>query len=271
MICFPNAKINLGLLITEKRADGYHNLESIFAPINWFDALEIVENKSEEFYLNGQLQSPEDRSNLVLKAVDALRTDYYIPNLKIYLEKNIPIGAGLGGGSADASFALTLVNDIFGLNIPKEELKKYASLLGSDCPFFVENKLCYATEKGNKLETLIKPNLSKTKVVLVNPNIHISTKEAYEGIAPKESEVDLRTIIQSPIKSWSNLGLKNDFEICIFKKYPEIQSIKEKLYALGASYACMSGSGSTVLGIFEDSFPKTTVFKEFKCHFGEII
>jgi 4-diphosphocytidyl-2-C-methyl-D-erythritol kinase len=271
MICFPNAKINLGLKITEKRQDGFHNLESIFVPINWCDALEIIESEKDTFFLNGEKQNILDRSNLVFKALDLLRKNFNIPSITIYLEKQIPMGAGLGGGSSDASFTLKLLNDTFKLNISNKDLLIYASQLGSDCPFFIENKISYITGRGENIEILNSNALKEIKVVLINPQIHISTKEAFSNIIPHFNKNNLKEIISEPIAEWERLGLVNDFEANIFPLYPEIEQIKALLYQRGASYACMSGSGSTIIGLFENEYPTLDLKKNWISYKGVII
>ena len=255
MIEFPNAKINLGLNIVSKRKDGYHNLESIFVPIDWCDVLEILPAEADIFYLNQKEQDVSDRSNLVIQALDLLRKDFELPPLAVYLEKIIPIGAGLGGGSADASFMLNLLNRFAELNLTPLQLKEYAAKLGSDCPFFIENKNSLVEGRGEKITILDKKNLKGLTILLINPQIHISTKEAYKGITPLKSECSLVELVTKPISEWKQMGLKNDFEDSILPKYPAIQNIKNYLYQIGASYACMSGSGSTVFGIFESDLP----------------
>lgn len=270
MISFPNAKINLGLNIIRKRDDGFHDLESVFAPVNWFDILEIIESKEELFYVNGLLQEKADRSNLVLKALDLLKADFELPNLEIRLEKIIPVGAGLGGGSADASFTLCLLNELFALKISKETLKNYAAQLGSDCPFFVDNQMSYVQGRGEVLSNLSDDSLKGTKIVLINPKIHVSTKEAFARVVPKQHSITISTILSEPISRWRELGLRNDFEESVFIAHPEIAEIKALMYKNGASYASMSGSGSTVIGLFEKDYPRIDNDK-WIIHYGELL
>jgi len=261
MLCFPNAKINLGLNIVSKRVDGYHNLETIFYPIAINDALEVVPAAGEKgiFRQSGILLDGNPEQNLVVKAYSLLKKEYVLPEVDIYLRKNIPFGAGLGGGSADAAFMLTLLNNIYELNIPENQLEELASRLGADCPFFIRNKPVFATGIGNVF-TPIDLSLKGYFIVLVKPDIHVSTKEAYELVNPKSPAVSLLEIIKNPPETWKDIMI-NDFEASVFVKYPAINDIKEKLYDFGAVYASMSGSGSSVFGIFKE---ETNLSKEFQ-------
>ncbi|MFT4073006.1 MAG: 4-(cytidine 5'-diphospho)-2-C-methyl-D-erythritol kinase [Dysgonamonadaceae bacterium] len=252
MICFPNAKINLGLHVVSKRPDGYHNLETVFYPLKIYDALEIIPGQKagtdslEEsgYQVHG---APED--NLVMKAVRLMRAYYNFPPLDVYLLKKIPFGAGLGGGSADASFMLKLLNDTFSLGASDNELATLALKLGADCPFFIYNRPLYATGIGELFEP-VDVNLQNYYFVLVKPEVHVSTKDAFSGIEPQASQYLPKDIVKQPVEDWKNL-LKNDFEKTVFAKYPLIEQIKSELYQQGAVYASMSGSGSSVYGIFE--------------------
>lgn len=251
MITFPNAKINLGLNIVSKRSDGYHNLETIFYPVGIKDALEIIVNEIQDkdtFFQEGIKidSSPDD--NLVMKALKLMRSKYTFPSLEIHLLKKIPFGAGLGGGSADASFMLRLVNDTFKLGATNEELALLAVQLGADCPFFIYNQPVFASGIGEVFEG-IELSLKGYTIVLVKPDIHVSTKDAFSGVTPSVPAISLRDIIKRPVGEWTNL-MVNDFEKSVFAKYPSIKSIKEKLYMYGALYSSMSGSGSSVFGIF---------------------
>ena len=248
MICFPNAKINLGLNIVSKREDGYHNLETVFYPIAIKDALEIIPSDKDSFNESGIQVDSVPENNLVVKALNLLRTDYTIPPIDIYLLKKIPFGAGIGGGSADASFMLRLLNNTFNLSISDEDLAVYARKLGADCPFFIYNKPLFASGIGEVFEE-VELDLKKYYFVLVKPDIHISTKEAFALIKPVQAEIPLKEIIKKPIQEWADF-MYNDFEKSIFPQFPEIEKIKNKLYDLGALYASMSGSGSSVFGIF---------------------
>ena len=249
MICFPNAKINLGLNVTDRRADGYHNLESIFYPIRLHDALEVIESDELSFTSSGLTIPGNADSNLCVKAYYLLDADFTLPPVHIHLHKHVPIGAGLGGGSADAAFFLKLMNDKFELSLSVEQLETYASLLGADCPFFIRNKPAFATGIGDQLQE-IPLDLSDYYLVLVTPDVHISTVEAYRGVKPATPVYSLLESIQKPVSVWKNLIL-NDFEKHLFEAYPEIRALKSSLYEAGAMYVTMTGSGSSVVGIFE--------------------
>jgi len=252
MLIFPNAKINLGLKITEKRSDGYHNIETVFVPIPLKDALEFVVKPEGEsrFRSEGLLLDAAPEQNLVMKAYRILAADFKLPALDIYLYKNIPFGAGLGGGSADAAFMLKGVNQAFNLGLDIPALKQYASRIGADCSFFIENKACYATEKGDVLEEY-DLDLSGWHIILVKPDVYVSTPQAYAGVKPQKSESDLRTLLRQPVEQWKD-RVVNDFEASIFDRFPAISDIKDQLYGLGAVYASMSGSGSSVFGLFNE-------------------
>ena len=259
MLVFPNAKINLGLFVIEKRSDGFHNIETVLFPIPLFDALEVISPCHEEFCLHiHDIQidgTPND--NLVYKAYELLKNDYGLPNIRVDLFKKIPFGAGLGGGSADAAFMLKLLNEKFFLNISDEKLEGYARRIGSDCACFIKNKPVFAYEKGDKFRP-VDLNLSGYQLVLICPPIHVSTKTAYQNITPKakmlnssplQEYFDLRNISMIPVNEWKNY-IKNDFEPSVFLQHPILSDIKQKLYDLGADYASMSGSGSAVFGLF---------------------
>lgn len=255
MIVFPNCKINLGLNILRKRSDGYHDLETIFYPIPLTDILEIVENKQTElsskmpFTVSGFSLSEVPASNICVKAYKLLKKDFpKLPYIQMHLHKSVPLGAGLGGGSADASFTLKLLNEKFELNLTTQQLMKYAVELGSDCPFFILNKPCFATGRGEMLEE-INIDLSAFKFVIVNPGIHINTGDAFVKLKPTLPQNSIKDIIATPVENWKN-ELCNDFEKVVFKQYREIVDIKDTLYKAGATYSSMSGSGSTVYGIF---------------------
>lgn len=269
MILFPNCKINLGLHITGKRADGFHNLETVFYPVPVTDALEIISNPGKEediqFSLTGA--TIEGGDNICVKAYQLLKKDFsQLPPVQMHLHKAIPIGAGLGGGSADGAFTLLLLNKNYGLNLTGAQLLNYALQLGSDCPFFIINKPCIAGGRGEDLVE-IELNLSHYKLVIVNPGIHINTGWAFSQLTPKAPAFNLKETIQKPLSQWKDL-LTNDFEEPIFRHHPAIKKIKEDLYQLGAVYASMSGSGSTIFGIFPKdqnvsfSFPPAYFIKE---------
>lgn len=251
MILFPNAKINIGLNITERRPDGYHNLETIFYPINLKDALEVVAGDKLNFTSSGLGIPGRIEDNLCVKGYHMLKKDFDLPPVNIHLHKNIPIGAGLGGGSADAAFFIRLMNEEFKLDLSIDEMTGYARRLGADCAFFIENKPVYAFERGDEFEP-VKLDLSAYKIVLVMPDIHISTSEAFGGIKPAPVKDSLLELITEPITEWKK-HIKNDFEISIFKNHAEIRGVKAALYQAGAIYASMSGSGASVFGIFSET------------------
>lgn len=249
MVTFPNCKINLGLNILQKRSDGYHDLETIFFPIALSDILEIISSEEKTQLVNTGILAGENESNLCMKAFHLIKKDFpNLPEIKMHLHKVIPLGAGLGGGSADASFTLLLLNEKYDLHISESQLFEFALLLGSDCPFFLLNKPCIATGRGEKLEE-INLSLSGYKILLINPGIHINTKELFQQISPAFPSKKISEIILQPIETWKN-ELINDFENIIFEQHPKIKNIKQDLYDHKAIYAAMTGTGSTVFGIF---------------------
>ena len=255
MICFPNAKINLGLNIVSQRNDGFHNLETIFYPINLKDGLEITNSNSNEQYQlfqTGIKIDGDPSSNIVIKALELVRnhSKVNIPNIDIHLLKKIPTGAGLGGGSSDAAFMLKLLNENYQIGLSNNELVELALQIGADCPFFLYNKPAFASGIGNQLEP-INLDLSGMYLLIVKPDVFISTKEAYSMVSPKSPTLSLKEIVARPLYEWKEL-MKNDFEDPIFKKYPQICKIKQQLYEFGATYASMSGSGSSLYGIFNE-------------------
>jgi 4-diphosphocytidyl-2-C-methyl-D-erythritol kinase len=260
MVLFPNCKINLGLHITRKREDGYHDLETVFYPIGIKDVLEIIQapslTQAFNFSSTGLPIQGNPTDNLCAKAYQLLKNDFpQIPSIQIHLHKQIPMGAGLGGGSADGAFALKLLNQLFHLDISENRLIQYALELGSDCPFFIINQACIGKGRGELLERLTL-DLSQYQFLIVNPGIHIGTGWAFSQIRPKPVEHSLMSLINQPITTWKD-HLINDFEAPVMASYPEIAQIKKALYQAGALYASMSGSGSTLYGIFEKgSTPK---------------
>lgn len=252
MITFPNAKINLGLNITEKRPDGYHNLETIFYPIPLEDALEACPRKegpgSYSLSQSGLSIEGDAENNLVVKAYKLLDETYHLPPVDIYLHKHIPSGAGLGGGSADAAFMLKLLNRMYRLNLTDDQLEAYAARLGADCAFFVRNQPTYAEGIGN-IFSPVELSLAGWQLLLVKPNIFVSTRDAFARIRPRHPERNLRDLINQPVESWKD-SIINDFEESVFPQFPAIGDIKTELYRLGAVYASMSGSGSSVYGLF---------------------
>ena len=231
MLCFPNAKLNLGLNIVSKRPDGYHNLETVFYPIPVQDALEIVPAEQFSFAQTGIPVDGTAEQNLVVKAYRLLQERFQLPPLSIHLLKAIPFGAGLGGGSSDAAYMLKL-------------------LLGADCAFFVRNQPVFATGIGNLFEP-IELSLSGYHLCLVKPDVAVSTREAYAAIQPQQPAESLKEIIREPVAHWRDRMI-NDFEASVFPQFPQIQAIKEQLYTEGALYASMTGSGSSVFGLFAE-------------------
>lgn len=262
MFLYPNAKINIGLRVLEKRSDGYHNIETIFYPIPVFDILEIVEGGG--LTINSEIGmrqygidcgcNPCD--NLSLKAYKIFRDKFDLPPVEIYLHKNIPSGAGLGGGSSDAAFTLIGLNELFNLNLSKEELAVYASQIGSDCAFFIYNTPMVGTKRGEELTPINIDNMRDYYIKVVYPPFHISTAEAYKNVKPRNTRTDctktkpLSELIKRPIEEWKDL-ITNDFEESVFLVKPELIKYKEALYQEGAVYASMSGTGSTMFGIFK--------------------
>ena len=255
MVTFPNAKINLGLDVVEKRPDGYHNLETIFYPVPLEDVLEITTvNDSDapdySFTMHNAVFDGDSNDNLVVKAYKILAADHKLPKVSMALYKNIPTGAGLGGGSADAAFALKMLNSIGALGLSDDRLEEYAARIGADCAFFIRNTPAYATGIGNILSPTT-CDLSGYTMVLVKPDIHISTKEAYSLVTPAVPQTPLTEIAARPVEEWKD-AMKNDFEKSVFANHPSMERIKEELYEMGAVYASMSGSGSAFFGIFKE-------------------
>lgn len=265
MIVFPNVKINLGLFVTSKRPDGYHNIESVFYPLPWTESLEIISDtgktadeynalafaevgKVRFFGYQNPIPGNAD-SNLCIKVFNLLEGWFNLPKTEIHLQKSLPIGAGMGGGSADAAFTLRALKEFYNLNISDFEAKELLAKVGSDCPFFWDNKPAFVFGRGERMQP-IELDLSAYKFVVVNPNIHISTKEAYSGIQPKNPPIDLKMIEWLAIETWKDV-VHNDFENNLFTSYPEIKAIKDLMYESGAIFASMTGSGSTVFGIFD--------------------
>lgn len=283
MLVFPNCKINIGLNIIGRRNDGYHDLETIFYPVYKLqDAIEILpqavstpsttnkESGTTDASANSSIDSQftihdsrlinhhfsglpiqgDAQSNLCFKAYHLLKKDFPdLPPIDLCLHKTIPMGAGLGGGSADGAFTLQLLNQKFHLKLLTSQLLDYALYLGSDCPFFILNKPCFGWGRGEMLE-MIQLNLSGYAIILIHPGIHVSTAQAFAGITPKYPVYSLQESILQPIEVWRD-NVINDFEITVFKQHPLLHQIKNRLYETGAIYASMSGSGSTIYGIFK--------------------
>ena len=249
MLAFANSKINIGLNITEKREDGYHNIETVFYPVKLYDVVEIIDAATTHCVIKGLTLPGAEKDNLCLKAYYMLAEDFDLPPQQICLLKNIPIGAGLGGGSADAAFTLKLLNDKFQLGLTVAQLQVYASSLGADCAFFVENKAALAKGIGDELAP-VDLDLAAYYKVLVKPPVFISTAEAYACVKPSMPEVALEDLIKLPVASWRT-SVYNDFEDSISKAFPEVSALKNSLYLAGATFALMSGSGSAVYALFE--------------------
>ena len=255
MLCFPNAKINIGLNILERRPDSFHNIETLFYPVPLSDILEIIVDEDGgvskvELNITGLNVPGEKENNLCSKAYKILSEDFPLPSVKIYLHKLIPMGAGLGGGSSDGAYTLVLLNKIFQLGLEPGRLKTYAARLGSDCTFFIDNKAAIGIEKGDVLKD-VNINLRGHYLVIVKPGVSIPTPEAYAGVKPFITETPLIYLIKLPIRQWKE-KIVNDFEKTVFTTYPKIKEIKDRLYLEGALYASMTGSGSAVYGIFEE-------------------
>ena len=272
MISFPNCKINIGLHITAKRNDGYHNIETIMTPVQWCDGLEIVINSDTaselEFKSSGIRFNSDKENNLCIKAYKLLAERFSLPPVKFHLHKIIPIGAGLGGGSSDSAFVLMMLNDLLNLKLTSIELEYFAAQLGSDCPFFIHNKTLFCYERGDKFE---KVHLKEKEyfIVLVKPKIHVNTIQAYSWITPIEREQSIKKLFEQPIEEWKST-IFNDFEPPVFERHPTIKNIKARLYKQGALYASMSGSGSTVFGIFNEEKHLTPYFRSATVFEGKI-
>jgi 4-diphosphocytidyl-2-C-methyl-D-erythritol kinase len=251
MLRFPNCKINLGLYITARRTDGYHDLETVFFPVPLCDALEIIPAATPQLSISGLAVTGERESNLVWKAYQLLKEKFpeKVPALHTYLHKVIPMGAGLGGGSADGAFMLLLINDYCDLGLNSEALAAYALQLGSDCPFFIYNNPQYAAGRGEHMQP-VKLDLSGYDLQLICPQVHVSTAAAFKMVQPAPAPFNLRQLGTLPVAEWKD-HIKNDFEPSVFQQYPRLAEIKQQLYNQGAVYAAMSGSGSTLFGIFE--------------------
>ncbi|MBZ5856446.1 4-(cytidine 5'-diphospho)-2-C-methyl-D-erythritol kinase [Flavihumibacter profundi] len=250
MIVFPNAKINLGLQVTEKRPDGYHNIASVFYPLGLTDILEALPAEAFSFTASGLPIDATPDKNLCCKAWELLKKDFSLPPVAMYLHKIIPMGAGLGGGSSDGAYTLILLNQLFRLNLGEQQLVNYALQLGSDCPFFIINQPVIAKGRGEIMEKIDLPQLKGKKVLLVNPGLHINTGWAFSQIKPRENPESLAALCQLPLAAWKG-KIQNDFEPGVFHHYPQLQQIKEQLYKCGAVYASMTGTGSTIYGIFD--------------------
>lgn len=263
MILFPNAKINIGLNITSKRNDGYHEIESIMYPIGWHDILEIVPSKENKTTLtvSGRKVDCPIEKNLIIKAVNAISEHIEIPPVDIFLRKIIPDGAGLGGGSADAAFTLKGLNELFSLKLSEKTLCNIASNIGADCPFFIYNRPTFASGIGTTFST-INLDLTGYNILLIKPNVSVPTAKAYAGVTPCPPKYKLENISSLPIGHWQD-SVINDFERSIFKSHPQISEIKDFIINMGAVYASMSGSGSAVYGLFKRDNLAETAHQQF--------
>jgi 4-diphosphocytidyl-2-C-methyl-D-erythritol kinase len=278
MICFPNAKINLGLHIINKREDGFHNIETVFYPVNCCDMLEVVvsstilgQSNKVEFFSDGLKIEGDIHDNLIVKAYHLLDADFNFPAVQFFLYKNIPMGAGLGGGSSDAAFAIKLLNDKFELNLSISQMQNYASQLGSDCAFFIENKAAYAFGRGSELENF-NLDLSNYVIALIAPPIHSNTALAYKNVFKRgelKEDYSLKKLLQQPIENWKQI-IENDFEKTVFETIPQLPIIKQQLYDCGALYASMSGSGSCMFGIFNHQPKLTNELNEWVVYSGKL-
>jgi 4-diphosphocytidyl-2-C-methyl-D-erythritol kinase len=266
MLAFANAKINLGLNITAKRDDGYHNLETVFYSIKLYDVIELIDAEETACVIKGIEIPGNAADNICLKAFKTLQSDFNLPNQQLILLKNIPVGAGLGGGSADAAFLIKLVNEKFNLGLSVGQMQDYARVLGADCAYFIENKPTLAFGKGDEFEA-VDIDLSRYFMVLVKPAIHVSTADAYAKVQVKQPKASLKEVINLPLSDWK-ANMVNDFEPSVFEKYPEIDEIKTQLYAAGATFALMSGSGSSVFAIFEQEVKLPELEKDHLVFYG---
>jgi 4-diphosphocytidyl-2-C-methyl-D-erythritol kinase len=259
MIVFPHAKINLGLRVLDRRPDGFHNIESVFCPVPWRDALEVVKARSFSFQPFGRAIAGESNDNLCVRAYRLLQEPFHLPPVTLCLLKNIPAGAGLGGGSSDAAFTLRLLNSYFGLNCSADELRKFAAQLGSDCPFFIEDRACLVRGRGEHLQPL-DLDLSRYYLVIVKTPVAVNTAWAYSELSRFRNETGFRLpeerrppeqLLSAPVETWKEF-LQNDFEEVVFREHPSLAEMKDQLYRHGALYAAMSGSGAAVFGIFSE-------------------
>lgn len=253
MILYPHAKINLGLNILTKRSDSYHSIESLFLPINLVDLLEFKESDADRFTLSGLPLDSSFADNLVWKMIEQIRAEFAIPPLEIHLHKQIPFGAGLGGGSSDAAFMLRGINDYFQLNLNEEQLLQNAINVGSDCPFFLKSTAQFAKGRGEELSVFPNP-VKDLKLLLIIPPFSISTPKAYADLQLNTEIRDLKSTLKKPIQQWKK-ELKNDFEFSVFKDFPILDRLKKELYKAGAIYVSLSGSGSALYGLFPEKKP----------------
>jgi 4-diphosphocytidyl-2-C-methyl-D-erythritol kinase len=263
VISYPHAKINLGLNVVSKRSDGYHNLETVFYPVQWCDLMEILpgpqHSKGIEVHMSGLPVAGKHADNLCVKAYELLRQYYSVRAVKLYLHKQIPMGAGLGGGSSDAAFFVKKMNELFSLGISDDDMRALVMKLGADCAFFIDGKPVFAEERGDKF-TPIDFSLKGYHIAIVYPGIHVATSTAFANVSPRVPEYNCLDIVtRHPVAGWKEL-LSNDFEKTVFSAHPEIEAVKNRLYDAGAVYASMSGSGSAVFGLFESEMDVAKLF-----------
>lgn len=269
MVTFPPCKINLGLNVVAKRSDGYHDLVTCYYPVPWCDVLEIVPSSSFSFHTDGRHIPGNTDSNLCVRAWQMLHDEFAIDPIEIHLLKHIPAGAGLGGGSSDGAYALLMLNDLFSLGLTQAQLAGYAARLGSDCPFFVYSTPMIGKGRGEQLDPA-NVSLKGKYLGIVKPDLHISTAEAFGGIMPRRPSADIRTVVEDrPVMEWKGL-LKNDFETTIFPRFPLLEAIHQKMYALGAIYASLTGTGSAVYGIFDEEPAISDEFSNHICWTGPV-
>jgi 4-diphosphocytidyl-2-C-methyl-D-erythritol kinase len=269
MVSFPPCKINLGLHVLSKRADGYHDIETCFYPVPWTDILEIVPAKTFSFEVSGLRVPGPSADNLCVRAYELLRRKFDLPAVAIHLHKCLPMGAGLGGGSSNAAYVLKTINTIFDLGISSEELKGFAAKIGSDCSFFIDNQPCIGTGRGEILSE-VSFSLKGKFLIIVKPDAEISTAVAYAGVTPSVPAQSVREIVEKhPVEDWKSL-LTNDFEKHLFIQFPIVEALHQKLYANGAVFARMTGSGSAVFGLFNQAIDLRKEFETFTYWSGHL-
>lgn len=269
MLKFPDAKINLGLNVLSKRTDGYHNIETVMIPVPSHDILEIVEapDGKDSLHCSGRGVDCPMEKNLVYKALVRMRRHHDIPPVTMYLDKQTPDGAGLGGGSADAAYTLRALNEMFGVGASDDELAAMAAEIGADCPFFIYDRPMLCTGTGTDLQPIELNLPSGLWIVIVKPDVSVPTREAYAGLTPKAPARPLIDILRLPVSQWQG-QLVNDFEESVFARHPRIAEIKHQLIDAGALYASMSGSGSAVFGLFQGKpqLPEVKPFGDDCCY-----
>lgn len=265
---FPKAKINIGLYVVERRPDGYHNLQTVFYPIPLHDNLQIrvLKNDTHPYQLQtaGNVIEGNPADNLVVRVYESLKQEFNLPPLDIYLYKRIPTGAGLGGGSSDAAYMMRMLNEAFTLNLTSEEMERRIAKMGADCAFFIQERPSYATGIGDILSP-IQLSLKGMYLLLVKPPTFVSTQEAYKGVVPRQPQHELLQALSAPVETWRET-VGNDFELSVFRHHPNIAAIKQTLYDMGAVYASMSGSGSSVYGLFKHPIETLNVFSDCFVH-----